>query len=67
MGIVNGKIKMNDIVERLKREARRLSVLCGCNTEGCLTGTCTSKKLMWEAAHEIEELRNLMNAIKEKR
>ena len=59
---------MDDIVERLKREARNLSVTrtCSCrpslHTEDCKK--CKQIKLLWEAAHEIEELRSLYKAVK---
>lgn len=53
---------MEDIVERLKREVRVLSLKCECdcvnndhNVKTC--GDCRRKLLMWEATQEIEELR----------
>ena len=54
---------MKDLVERLKTEARNLSVKCTCNKKDCIL--CKPKMLIAEAVHEIEELRSLMNATKE--
>ncbi len=59
---------MDDIIKRLEKEARIISVLdpCNClselliNGEEC--GLCRWKKIMWEAAHEIGEMRSLENA-----
>ena len=48
---------MKDIVERLRREARVLSLACSCDKKGCRS--CRCKKLIWETAREIEELRSL--------
>lgn len=56
---------MKDIVERLMNGARKLSVKCICNKKDCML--CQPKLLMAEAAKEIEELRNLMDAIKDGR
>ena len=44
----------NTIVEKLKMEARILSVACPCNKKGCKN--CKRKKLMWEAAKVIGDL-----------
>ena len=62
---------MKDIVERLEKEARNISTTRTCN---CKTGLhfkdcekCRQIKLIHEAAHEIEELRSLINAIKNNR
>lgn len=46
---------MKDIVERLKDGARILSIRCTCDKKHCFL--CNPKKLMVEAANEIEELR----------
>lgn len=46
---------MEDIIKRMEREARNLSVACICDKKGC--GSCRRKKLLWEAKREIEELR----------
>ena len=59
-----------DIVERLEKEAGILSVKCSCDTEVALQDSiscddCRRKLLMWEAALEIEGLRNLIGTKKE--
>lgn len=59
---------MDDIVERLEREVRNLSVrhTCSCrpglHADNCRK--CEQIKLIWEAAREIEELRSLYEAVK---
>ncbi len=45
---------MKNIAERLKTEARILSLTCICEKRGCKE--CKRKKLMWGAANEIEKL-----------
>lgn len=52
---------MEDLVERLIREAQNLSVACMCNKKGC--GSCRRRKLLWEAKREIEELRKHLESI----
>ena len=55
---------MKDIVERLEKEARNLSVVltCECNSglhdDSC--EKCRPIKLLWEAAQEIKELKDLL-------
>lgn len=56
---------MSDIIERLKDGARKLSVKCICDKKDCIL--CQPKLLMTKAANEIEELRSLMEAIKDGR
>jgi len=60
-----------DIVERLNKEAEALYLICNCDVEVVLEDPiacdgCRRKLLMWEAAHEIEELRSLIDAMKER-
>ena len=59
----------DDIVERLKREARNLNIKCTCNMVDPIyaikiCSNCIHKKLLWEAAKEIEEMRSLYEVVK---